>query len=82
MYVIGFLSYFPKELVNKGAIVGQCNRYDETPLDKAPPFLKNLLRGKAERFLTIFRPMVNIERSFIYQSVVKFSQEICEYTAR
>lgn len=33
------------ELVNKGSLVMQSNRYDETPLDKATPFLKNLLRG-------------------------------------
>lgn len=33
------------ELVNKGAHVMQSNRYDETPLDKCTPFLKNLLRG-------------------------------------
>jgi len=36
------------ELVGKGAMVSQCNRYDETPLDKAPNFLRNLLREKAK----------------------------------
>lgn len=36
------------ELVQKGAMVMQANRYDETPLDKAPNFLRNLLRERAK----------------------------------
>ena len=34
--------------LNIGALVHQCNRYDESPLDKAPPFLKNILKEKAK----------------------------------
>lgn len=36
---------FTKDLVNSGAQVSICNKYGETPLDKAKPHLRTLLKG-------------------------------------
>lgn len=34
-----------QDLVTNGAQVSICNKYGETPLDKAKPHLRELLRG-------------------------------------
>lgn len=34
-----------QELVKRGALVSQCNKYGETPLDKCKPYLAEILRG-------------------------------------
>ncbi len=40
------LSTFPQDLVNNGALVAISNKNNETPLDKAKPYLSNTLRGE------------------------------------
>lgn len=35
----------PQDLVTNGALVSICNKYGETPLDKAKPHLRELLKG-------------------------------------
>ena len=37
--------FYLQDLVNNGALIGLCNRYDECPLDKANENLAKLLRG-------------------------------------
>uniref|UniRef100_A0A8C9VLU1 Scaffold protein ILK n=1 Tax=Scleropages formosus TaxID=113540 RepID=A0A8C9VLU1_SCLFO len=38
-----------QDLVNSGAQVSSCNKYGETPLDKAKPHLQDLLKERAEK---------------------------------
>ena len=35
-----------QELVKRGALVSQCNKYGETALDKCKPYLAEILRGE------------------------------------
>ena len=35
-----------QELVKRGGLVSQCNKYGETPLDKCKPYLAEILRGR------------------------------------
>ena len=39
----------PQDLVTNGAQVSICNKYGETPLDKAKPHLLDLLKGSASK---------------------------------
>lgn len=40
------ISSLPQDLVASGAQVCICNRFGETPLDKAKPYLSQLLQGQ------------------------------------
>lgn len=47
-----YLLLFLQDLVASGAQVCVCNRYGQTPLDKAKPHLRQLLQGQSQ-FLKI-----------------------------
>lgn len=38
--------HIAEDLVNNGAMVSMANKFDETPLEKAKPYLAKMLSGK------------------------------------
>lgn len=52
--MIAFLFSFSQDLVTNGAQVSICNKYGETPLDKAKPHLRELLRGTLALLFSYF----------------------------
>lgn len=50
-----------KELVGRGAFVSQCNKYDETPMDKSKTQLGNIIKGKC--ILCVLKLYLNYRES-------------------
>jgi hypothetical protein len=49
--------YLPQDLVTNGAQVNICNKYGETPLDKAKPHLREALQG-IQHAITLHHPLL------------------------